>query len=270
MWCELDLNSMDDNKLAQLAWDLYIAACDDPSNFINFWWVKTLDSVLDSDADRIEVKVQNRAAVSWASNVPTFNIEFLETVDVEKIAMLYNLSVTTVAWTPVTDYNETISSWDATDQVGYPLEFKNWDLTQVTVDSITGSVDWLLTVDDDYTLSTNLIWETIVTFDVTWWTILTTIEQDFTVVYDYTPAAHSKISYERKYNWDRKFRAFILTETNADGKFNEISLQPCIWKWQYTLDIADLATAWDLKWTTWVFEGQRGSKIEYKVQTITE
>jgi hypothetical protein len=36
MTCNLDITQMDENKLPQLAGDLYIAACDAPGVLINF------------------------------------------------------------------------------------------------------------------------------------------------------------------------------------------------------------------------------------------
>lgn len=269
MTCFLDINEMDNNKLPILAGDLYVASCDDPSNLINFGWVKTLNSVLDNDADRIEVKPNNRAPISWASIVPQINIEFLESVDVEKIALLYWLTVNVVAWIPVIWETEDWNDKKRLDLIWYPLANRESDWSAASITSITGSVDGALVENDDFTVTINSIGETVITFDVTGWTLLTTMFQDFIIVYDYTPVVSSNLELIRKFKADKKFRVVIVTEPNENGKFNVIELKWAIFKWQYSIDIADLTVAWDIVGTTWLFEWLRGSKIKYEIQTIT-
>lgn len=246
---------MANEKLPQIAGDLFVATCDAPWDYINFGGVKTLDAVLDNDSDRVEEKVQNRAAITGASIIPMINAEILESIDVEKIGLLLGLEVETTAGTEVSDHEEILEGLKA--GVRYPLEFKNSDNTEVSISSIEGPNGAL--TEADYNVEVNIVGETVITFND---------DGNYTVVYTYTPAVSAKVSATRRYKADTTFIAKIISEKDAQGRVNVITLTWAIAKSAYTLDFADLATSGGVKGTTITFEGQRGSEIVVDLQTL--
>lgn len=84
-----------------------------------------------------------------------------------------------------------------TDYVHQSLEHQNYDGGIITVNSVTGSVDGLLTVTDDYTVSGSAGAYGVTPVEGA---NITTLEQTFEVDYDYTPAATVETIYNANRN----------------------------------------------------------------------
>lgn len=94
------------------------------------------------------------------------------------------------------------ATYDVVNPSGYDVFFKipnqNGDGSALTINSVTGDVDWLLTVDVDYKLvidgngNSGII--------LISGTNITTLTQTFTVDYDYTPSASSLDGYNIEKN----------------------------------------------------------------------
>jgi len=78
--------------------------------------------------------------------------------------------------------------------------------------------------------------------------------QAFTINFDYTPNASVQVERIRKYANDTELIAKIVTDADVNGKINTYTLESCIFKGQYKIDVVDLAIAQDLEGTTGVFE----------------
>lgn len=255
---------MDPKKLGTIEWDLLVYKLSDPGNVINLGWVKVLDVNTDTDADRVEVAVQNRAAITGNSPLGLINVQFLENVDAEKIAMFTGATITATAGvtTPI--------AWEALGTgwtVWQPIKLANkmWDNTEVEN----------IVIDADATpLVLNTDYEVYVS-DWTNWTLGYTYIVPKTAQagvldadYDYTPNASVETRLTRKYRNDDLLHAQIVTAPDTDGKSNTYTLENCISKGQYKIDLVDLAVAGDIEWTVMQLELSRGFDIVHNVETL--
>jgi 5-hydroxyisourate hydrolase-like protein (transthyretin family) len=76
---------------------------------------------------------------------------------------------------------------------------------------------------------------------------VTVITQAFTINYSYIPNSSVLVERTRKYASDTELIAKIVTDADANGKVNTYTLESCIFKGQYKIDIVDLAIAQDLE-----------------------
>ena len=100
------------------------------------------------------------------------------------------------------------------------IENQNHDGTAITVNSVTGSVDGALTVDNDYYVGQNedKEWGIFVADGLT----ATTEGQNLTINYDYTPAASRKFTSGGRVTINPK--VVRVTNTNAEGKIFRITV----------------------------------------------
>jgi hypothetical protein len=127
---------------------------------------------------------------------------------------------TAVPGTPVTDYNQVVNSgdWHYNDFIKF--EHQNGDNSQITPDSVTGSVDGALVEDTDYFVGQNERGESGI-FIIDSATV-TTEAQNITIVYDYTPAASKKLSSGGKKTINPK--VVRLTNTDENGKKLQVTV----------------------------------------------
>lgn len=85
------------------------------------------------------------------------------------------------------------------------LSYSNADMTPVTITSVVSSVDWTLAVGDDYIVTANATWSSVIEF-VSWWA-LTTLDQTITVTYN---ATTSWCTYTRSEKWCVNQQEFVL------------------------------------------------------------
>lgn len=258
--------NMDSKKLGTVAWDLLVALASDPTNFTNFGGVKALDVTVDTDAERVEIQVHNRASITGSSPLPTMNFQFLENVDANKIAMLTGATVTNVAGTLVSNAAQTAVADSYAFEQFVKIENQNGDGGAITVNSITAGTDGLLVDGTDYEIIQNAAGE--YGFYIIDSATVTTVSQDMVLDYDYTPNASTSVETTRKYANDVELVAKIVTDPDVDGKVNTYTLESCVFKGQYKIDIVDLAVAGDLEGTTGTFEWNRGAKVTYSIETL--
>lgn len=255
---------MDAKKLGTVAGDLLIWKLSDPGNVVNLWGVKTLDNTVDTDAERIEIAVQNRAAITGASPLGTINVQFLENVDAEKISMLTGATVTVTAGSSVAVPGEALGTgWTVWEPI--KLAFKNGDNTSVT--SIVIDADATPLIDGtDY--DTYVADGTNGELGYTYIVPLTAQAGVLDADYSYTPNASVEVRNTRKYKNDVLLGAKIVTDPDEDGKVNTYTLESCIFKGQYKINIVDLAIAGDLEGTTGTFELSRGADVVHNIETL--
>jgi len=132
----------------------------------------------------------------------------------------------TVAGTPVSGAEQVVVSGDWGYNDFILIENQNHDLSALTINSVTGSEDGLLTEDTDYFVGQDPIGRTgIFIIDSA---NVTTESQSITIDYDYTPAAKRVL--ESGGNLIQLTPKVVrLTNTNQEGKTYKLTL----WKAYY-------------------------------------
>lgn len=131
------------------------------------------------------------------------------------------MNLTTVPGTIVNNANQVVASgaWNFEEFIA--IENQNGDGTAVNVDSVTGGVDGALTVDVDYNvINVNGVFGIIL--HNTGSPGVSTLNQSITIVYDYTPNASRKLSFNDMGNKVLKYMRLINTDEN--GKVFQIDI----------------------------------------------
>lgn len=126
----------------------------------------------------------------------------------------FDVSGTPVAGTLVEDASQVVAaaSWGYNDPI--VIANQNYDLSAVTIVSVTGGTDGLLVAGTDYFVGQDSIGRTVVTLIDS--ATITTLSQAMTIVYDYTPYA-SQTTYTGGKTTLPYFMARI-SNTDEDGK----------------------------------------------------
>lgn len=127
----------------------------------------------------------------------------------------------TVAADAVNDHSYVVASGAWAYDKFIEFDNQNADLSKITPDSVTGSVNGALTLNTDYFIAKDAgtgKWG-IVVIDST---KLTTEAQTLTIVYDYTPAAAQKLTTGGKLTISPK--VVRITNTDANGKKFQITV----------------------------------------------
>ena len=119
----------------------------------------------------------------------------------------------TQAGTPVSGatYAKTSGNWGYNDPI--VVEYQNYDGSQLTINSVTGSVDGALVEDTDFFVGQDAAGDTIVTIIDS--ATVTTESQTMTIDYDYTPAASKTLKSGGKFTMAERY--VRITNTDEDG-----------------------------------------------------
>jgi len=132
-------------------------------------------------------------------------------------------TLTTVAGTPVSGatYALTAGNWGYNDPI--IVENQNYDLSALTINSVTGSEDGALVEDTDFFVGTDAKGNTIITIIDS--ATVTTETQTMTIDYDYTPAASEKLSTGGKSSISAVYYRFTnLKYVNSVAKYRIITI----------------------------------------------
>lgn len=122
------------------------------------------------------------------------------------------VNLTTVAGTIVNNHSQVVASGAWAYNTFIPFDNQNGDGSAITPDSVTGGTDGLLVSETDYFITTvNGVRGIIIKNSVT----VTTLAQTITIVYDYTPSASKKITFNKI--GTKQLVVARLTNTDADG-----------------------------------------------------
>lgn len=121
---------------------------------------------------------------------------------------------TTQAGTPVAGATQTLLSgaWGYNDPE--IVENQNSDLTQLTINSVTGGTDGLLVEDTDYFVGVNVRGETVITIIDSG--TVTTEAQAMVIDYDYTPAATKTLKSGGLFTMADRFVRITNTDESGD------------------------------------------------------
>lgn len=154
--------------------------------------------------------------VQVAFDLAEINFDNLATLD----AGLVNL--TTVAGTPVSNTTQVFAANSLAYETFQEIEHQNGDGSALNVDSVTGSVDGALSADVDFhVVSVNGVYGIIVHHTGSGG--VTTLNQTFTVQYDYTPNASKKITFNDL--GSKTLKVIRLINTDVDGKTLKIDIE---------------------------------------------
>lgn len=128
--------------------------------------------------------------------IPSIGFIWQEVNNLLLLAQFLGLSVESIAWTPVVGANQVIAN-PFTPNLFVPIANQNGDGSVISVTSVTGGTDGALVADDDYSIVNQGGIFGIVMNTVAWGTLLTTLAQTITIVYDYTPSVANNLSYKR-------------------------------------------------------------------------
>ena len=173
--------------------------------------------------DKIEVESDNAGVIKeYIKNQRvSINGQLIE-IDLEMLNEIRGGidEYSTIPGTLVQDHNQVVNSgdWHYNDFIEF--EHQNGDNSQITPDSVTGSVDGALVEDTDYFVGQNERGESGL-FIIDSATV-TTEAQNITIVYDYTPAASKNLTSGGKKTISPK--VVRLTNTDENGKKLQVTV----------------------------------------------
>lgn len=148
-----------------------------------------------------------------ADKLANINFTMLELNNLDALANIIGSSREAIAWTPVAGATQATTANAYSFNQFIKIANQNADGSAITVNSVTGGTDGLLVVDTDYYVGQNANGEYGI-FIIDSATV-TTMNQVFTIDYDYTPAA----SEVNVYNFE-----------NADIPFGIYKFESCAYQ----------------------------------------
>jgi len=173
--------------------------------------------------DKVEVESDNAGTIKeYIKNQRVAITASLIEIDLEMLNEIRGGIDTydTVDGTLVEDHNQVVNSgdWGYNDFIIF--DHQNGDNSQITPESVTGSVDGALVADTDYYVGMNERGESGI-FIIDSATV-TTESQNITIVYDYTPVTSKILSSGGKKTINPK--VVRLTNTDENGKNLQITV----------------------------------------------
>ncbi len=225
---------------------------------------KRLASVIDVqvstnlNADVVEVVTDDNWTI-YKATTPEVKItwQWYESWEVDTVKTITGQNDLSVAGTLVSWASQTIASWTKAYNEYTALENQNGDGSAISITSVTGWTDWALVADTDYVL-TEVNWVYGITILDS--TTVTTMAQDFVIVYDYTPTATKYLGLNVKALEIPKMVVKIVssdwTNTNTEYLINS-------WfEWELIGSYIDVVRAWDLTPSAFDFKANKlGSRI---------
>lgn len=131
-------------------------------------------------------------------------------------------TLSSVAGTPVNNASQLVVAGQWNFGQFILIENQNGDNSPVTVDSVTGSTDGLLTADTDYHVVQDEQGRTgIIVHEVG--SPALTENQNLTIVYDYTPNASKKLTFNA--SGDKVLKCMRITNTDEDGRVLKLDIE---------------------------------------------
>jgi hypothetical protein len=249
---------------------LEVAPVNDPLNWRRVASVRGLVANFDVTQNLVEVKADDTGTV-FKGFIPEARIEgdFLENMNMDVMETILGGTRTNVAGTPVAGASQTLTSgaWDVNQHNAF--ENQNGDGSAVTVNSVTGGTDGLLTVNDDYDvvqLPSGAYG--VVLQDLASATNLTTISQDIVINYDYTPNASEQIEFDVSFSESPNL--LVRITVTEGGKTRRILMDSATFEGVYGLSFLDVVENGDIQGTSFVFKANKGSLFTIYDEILSE
>lgn len=176
------------------------------------------DMKFNHKGEQIEIKFDNTESIKYFKNGQKASLTFLlAEIDLTTFSLTDDglVEVTNVAAAPVAGATQTIAANSVAEKQFVEIENQMGDGTAPTINSVTGATDGALAANNDYYLIKNAQGKWGIHFVLAGST-LTTMNQVFTINYDYTPNASKKMTFN---DFGQKNEMVAkITNTNNDGK----------------------------------------------------
>jgi len=180
--------------------------------------------VITSMAENQSIEFDNVDALEKFVKGKDFQITFdLAEINFDNLAILDAgmINYTTVAGVIVNNATQLIVSGDWNYNKFIKIANQNGDGSAITIDSVTGGTDGLLVEDTDYYTGQNEAGEYgIFIIDST---DVTTLAQNITIQYDYTPNASKKLTFNE--DGDKTLKCMRIVNTDNDGNEFRIDIE---------------------------------------------
>lgn len=256
--------AINDNALAKFSGILEVRPAWTTGAYSRLASVRWLIANLDT-SKIVEVKADDTWTVFKATDQKTtIETEFLEVFDRDTLALLFNGTKTDIAWTLVSWATQVSLS----NTVGYDefikIENQNWDGSAVSVSGVSGATDWTLTDWTDYKVVKDDEGNYGIIL-ISWWNI-TTLAQDFTITYDYTPNAGEDFTTKNDTQEVKSFELKITTTSN--GKLRTITTSSAWLSSVFGLAFEDVVEKGDIAGAKLTFTSDKGSETTYHNEII--
>ncbi len=220
-------------------------------------------------AEQIQTVVQsdNRGEIIRKSRMPgRIEAELLEPGDIDTLENIFKgiIAKTSVAATPVAGASQVIASPLVANE-WTELTYQNGDETQPTINSVTGSVDGALTLNDDFHIVQNpstgkwgIIFNTVAIGPT-----LTTLTQTATINSDYTPAASKVATGGTNQTATPRYVKIIAESEDSSLLTREIVLESALANSPMLLQFVDVESAGDVAVMPVAFETRKGTEWTY-------
>lgn len=171
---------------------------------------------------------------------------------------------TTEAGTPVSNYQQTVTSGSWAYNTFIPFTYQDYDGTAPNIDSVTGATDSTLTVNVDYI---------VVQHDDGRWGIMildsstvTTTSQNVVIQYDYTPAASQTVTGGTNQTATNRYLKIIGPSEDDSNKTRVVILEECTVTSDLLIPFVEVENANDVGVMPVVAESNKGTTWTYTDQ----
>lgn len=253
--------AINDVDLGKYVGILEVAPILTPATFSRVASVRNLTAIFDTAANLVDIKADDTGTV-FKGYKPEARIEgsFLEVANRDLMKILLGGTSSDVAGSLVSGATQVLTSGEWAVNTYYAITNQNGDGSAITINSVTGATDGALTANDDYDIVKLASGEYgIVLQDVASATNLTTVSQNVTIDYDYTPNASEKLVLGVEFT-EAQSLVVRITATSA-SKDRTLTLSSATFEGQYGVEFLDVVEAGDLNGTSFVFKANDGATM---------
>lgn len=251
------------NDLGKFVGQLEVAPIATPTTFTRIGSVRGLNALFDTAANQVEVKADDTGTV-FKGYKPEARIEgsFLEVASRDLMKIILGGTNTDVAGSLVSGATQVLSSGSWAVNTYYAIENQNGDGSAITINSVTGATDGALTANDDYDIVQLASGEYgIVLQDVASATNLTTVSQNITIDYDYTPNASEQLALTVAFTEAQSLVVRITATSGSNTR--RVTISSGTFEGAYGLEFLDIVEAGDLNGTSFVFKANDAATFTY-------
>ncbi len=195
---------------------------DDFDNLVDIGALRDANINFLAEAQRVEF--DNAPGLDYFVKGDRIQVTFnLAEINFDTIAVLDAgmINMTTVADTPVSNATQLVVAGSWSYNTFIPIANQNGDKSAVNVDSVTGATDNTLAAETDFfvTQDANGVYGIIIVDSSN----VTTLNQNITIQYDYTPNASKKITSNA--SGKKTLKVMRIINENNDGKLFKLDIE---------------------------------------------
>lgn len=208
----------------------------------------------------VDIKADDTGSVLKVTDVQsTITATLLESMGRDTLSLLFTGVSADVAGVLVSGATQTIASGGTAFNAVTPIENQNGDASAIVINSVTGATDGALVADTDYVLAQDIdgSYGVVILDSAT----VTTMAQDFTIDYDYTPNASEDISIDIDSSEVKNFEVKVTATDGANDRV--ITLSSAAFTATYGMSFQDVIEAGAIAGSDVTFTGNKGSVFNY-------